>query len=108
MRNSNKPLVRNEFLITPDAARKGAAPIQVGSPAWYAWLGGNQGFLYEGSVGHLTARRELRRGSGYWYGYRRLNGKLTKIYLGKSKELTWERLEQASAQLAGQLPLQQI
>jgi LuxR family maltose regulon positive regulatory protein len=108
MHRSNKPLVRNEFLITPEAAKKGGAPIRVGSPAWYAWLGGNEGFFYEGSVGHLTARRELRRGTGYWYGYRRLNGRLTKLYLGKPKELTWERLEQASAQLAGQLPLQQI
>ena len=108
MRKSNKPLVRNEFLMTPDAAIKGAAPIQVGSPAWYAWLGGNQGFSYEGSVGHLTTRRELRRGIGYWYGYRRRDGKLTKLYLGRSQELTWERLEQASAQLAGQLPQQQV
>jgi LuxR family maltose regulon positive regulatory protein len=108
MHKSSKPLVRNEFLVSPEAGRKGSVPIRMGSPAWFAWLSGTQGFVYEGSVGHLTARRELRRGISYWYGYRRLHGKLTKAYLGKPKELTWERLEQASAQLAGQLPLQQI
>ena len=42
--------------------------------------------------------------SSYWYGYRRQDGKLSKIYLGKSEELTQDRLEQASTLLAGRVP----
>ena len=83
-------------------------PIQVGSQPWYAWLGDHQGFIYEGVAGHFTARRELRRGIGYWYGYRRHEGKLNKVYLGKSEELKQENLEQASSLLAGQIPFGQI
>jgi LuxR family maltose regulon positive regulatory protein len=86
-----------------DAAQPGAAAaIGVGSPQWYAWLAHHQSFLFEGGAGHFTARRETRRGSEYWYAYRRRDGKLSKTYLGKSEELTPERLEQASAHLAGQ------
>jgi LuxR family maltose regulon positive regulatory protein len=59
-------------------------------------------FVFHGNAGHLTARRETRRGAPYWYGYRWRVGKLAKAYLGKSVELTQERLEQACARLAGQ------
>jgi LuxR family transcriptional regulator, maltose regulon positive regulatory protein len=82
-------------------ATTGINAIRVGSPQWYEWLSSGLGFLFEGGTGHFTARREMRRGTEYWYAYRRSNGKFSKAYLGKSQELTVERLEQASAQLAG-------
>lgn len=100
MRRQKKPIVRNDALVTDDANA-----IQVGSPSWRAWLDQHHGFFFEGSAGHFTARRELRRGTAYWYAYRRRGGKLAKTYLGRAEELTRERLEQASAHLAGQTAL---
>ncbi len=85
-----------------------ADPIEVGSQSWHDWLTNNQVFIYEGVAGHFSARRELRRGIGYWYAYRRRDGKLTKIYMGKSEELTPENLEQACALLAGQIPIKRL
>ena len=108
MQRNNKPAVRIDLLVAGDADANPVDPIRVGSPAWYTWLADHQGFIYEGVVGHFTARRELRRGIGYWYGYRRRDGKLSKIYLGKSEELTQESLEQASALLAGRMPFKRL
>ena len=104
MRKNSKPLVQVNSLVNYDGTDS-ATLIQVGSLVWYDWLASHDGFLYEGGTGHFTARSELRRGIRYWYSYRRREGKLTKTYLGKSEELTLERLEQASAILAGQVPL---
>ncbi len=107
MRRNNKPLVRVDHLIAinePDPT----IPIQVGTPSWYEWLANLDGFKYEGGTGHLTARRELRRGIGYWYAYRRRDGKLTKTYLGKTEELSRERLERATILLAGNFPFQRL
>ncbi len=102
MFNNKKPIIQNNCLVSPGMNPEVTMPIQVGTPAWYDWLAGNQCFIYQGNSGHLTARREFRRGTGYWYGYRRLNGKLSKLYLGRSQELASERLENACRQLSGQ------
>ncbi len=101
MGKPNKPIIRDGLLLTEDTDPGGYKAIRVGSPPWYIWLAGNPGFIFEDSVGHFTARREMRRGSPYWYALRRRGGKLFKTYLGKSEELTPECLEQASARLAG-------
>jgi LuxR family transcriptional regulator, maltose regulon positive regulatory protein len=108
MRKNNKPFIRLDMLVTVGAENAPVNPILVGSQSWYAWLADQQGFTYEGVAGHFNARRELRRGIGYWYGYRRREGKLRKVYLGKSVELTQECLEQASALLAGQIPFKRL
>ncbi|HEX9076134.1 MAG TPA: hypothetical protein VF932_10165, partial [Anaerolineae bacterium] len=100
MRRRNGPFVRNDFLLID-----GADSVQVGSRRWFAWLADHSRFVFEGDAGHLGARRETRRGSSYWYGYRWREGKLCKSYLGKSEELTQERLERVSRRLAGQSKL---
>ncbi len=97
MKRHGQPVVRNGLLT--DVAINS---IQVGSQRWHAWLADHTTFTFYGSAGHLTARRETRRNTLYWYGYRWRAGKLAKTYLGKSAELTQERLEQACARLAGQ------
>ncbi len=102
MRRHNKPVVRDDLLVTDKAACNASNVIRVGSRDWFEWLKENTGFVYEGSAGHLTARRELRRGIPYWYGYRWRAGRISKTYLGKSTELDRERLDQACARLAGQ------
>ncbi len=89
-------------LVSHDALRLGEAFIPVGSPDWFAWLAQQDKFSFEGKNGHFTARRETRRGRPFWYAYRRRGGKLLKQYLGKTDELTLERLEYASSLLDGQ------
>lgn len=108
MPRTGKPYIRNNLLVIDDAETTGDNRIPIGSQSWYAWLADHHGFIYEGRVGHFTARREFRRGIGYWYGYRRRDGKLSKTYLGRSENLTQECLEQASARLAGRLPIEQL
>ncbi len=104
MNIKSKHIVRDNILVTsPIDAQKGN-PIEIGSQAWYDWLNNHHGFIYEGRTSHFTARHELRRGIGYWYAHRRRDRKLYKTYLGKSEELNSERLEQACARLAGQIP----
>ncbi len=96
MPKSGTPIVRNE-LLHADASR-----VKVGSPQWYEWLSSHRKFTFEGEGGHFIAQCETRRDKAYWYAYRRRGGKLIKVYLGKSEELTPERLQQASFSLAGQ------
>lgn len=79
----------------------GAAQIAVGSQAWYEWLATAKKFSFKGQKGNFVAQCEKRRNHAYWYAYRRA-GKLIKVYLGKTEELTLERLERASISLTGQ------
>jgi LuxR family maltose regulon positive regulatory protein len=110
MRDVTKPTVETDLLLIGGADSDAANAVRVGSPRWHAWLADadNQGFVFEGDAGHFTARREVRRANPYWYAYRRRSGKLYKAYLGKSEEVTQERLNEASARLAGQATLARI
>lgn len=83
-------------------------PIPLDSPQWNNWLTDHKQFKFKGTAGHFSARRETRHDSDYWYAYRRRNGTLNKVYLGKSEEITPERLEQAAANLAGKTVLTQL
>ncbi|MBN1313722.1 MAG: hypothetical protein JXB30_20125 [Anaerolineae bacterium] len=96
MQKSDKAIVRNNCLLVD------SNNMQVGSPQWYDWLSANKKFTFQDESGHFFAQRETRRSNAYWYAYRRRAGKLAKVYLGKTDELTQERLEQASFTLAGQ------
>jgi len=65
--------------------------IEVDGPRWFDWLAENQSFRYESDKqAPYTARKEK---SDYWYGYRKVSGKLHKRYIGKSTEVTQEKLE---------------
>ena len=65
---------------------------------WLQWLETAKSFRYvpESSDAPFTARKEK---SDYWYGYRKVAGKLHKRYIGKPGELTLERLEEVAALL---------
>ena len=82
----------------------GTREIAVDSPDWFAWLDDHatHSFSFQGSSGTLTARKEHRTGgdAGYWSAYRKWGGKLCKTYLGKTGNLTLERLNEAAAHLA--------
>lgn len=78
--------------------------VAVGSPEWYAWLAEAVSFRFENNIGTFTARKEARaRGGMYWTAYRRAGGKLHRVYLGASDELTPERLNDAARRLAERL-----
>src|SRR5690349_10092404 len=78
--------------------------IVIGSADWYDWLGdaSHRHFAFQGCAGRFTARKERKqRGGWYWTAYRQVAGKLHKAYLGKSEELSVERLEAVAAGLPG-------
>jgi LuxR family maltose regulon positive regulatory protein len=102
MRKTFKAYVKNDLVFFDEYITSTNKPIKVGTKPWFTWVGNKDSFVYEGSTGHFSARSELRRGCYYWYGYRRINGKLKKVYLGRSEDLTSECLEKASAQLTFQ------
>ncbi|HEU5347601.1 MAG TPA: LuxR C-terminal-related transcriptional regulator [Ktedonobacterales bacterium] len=85
--------IRDDTLLT-------APPIPVGSASWFDWLQTAQSFAYRGAAGRFTARQEERSGSRFWYAYRRQDGVLRKTYLGRSTELTAQRLDEAARALA--------
>lgn len=76
--------------------------IRLESVGWWAWLEEptTQSFaypIYDAQAGYIcgfmTVRKERReRGSNYWVAYRRVGGRLRKIYLGRAVELTQRRL----------------
>ena len=69
---------------------------------WLEWLGRTQSFRYVPSENApFTVRKEKsRRGDGdYWYGYRKVGGKLHKRYIGKAEDLTVNRLEEIANRL---------
>lgn len=80
--------------------------IEVGSEQWFQWLElpDSSSFNFRVSphlsgVSDYSARRETRdRGGNYWSAYKRVRGKLRKLYLGKSEELTAEHLESIGRQ----------
>src|SRR6266852_2876748 len=96
------PRVIDNHLLPPERADASFPPIQVGSEAWYAWLSQPtpRSFAFSSPQGTLTARREERHGTWYWYAYRSRGGHLHKAYLGKSEELTLLRLHEAAALLS--------
>ena len=82
--------------------------IPLASPAWPAWLADAQhtAFRVITPHGRYTARRERRNRSGhwYWYGSRRHGGRLTKVYLGTTEDLTVDRLLEVGRKLAALQP----
>ncbi len=74
--------------------------MSLDTPEWFHWLLGEDRFRYEGEEGTFSARREKRqRGGNYWFAYRRVDGKLYNVYLGRTAQLTQERLRAAAVKL---------
>jgi LuxR family transcriptional regulator, maltose regulon positive regulatory protein len=92
------PQVQGTTLVNPADTTQA---ISVGTPAWYAWLERATSFAFVDASGHFTARKERhRQSSGYWKAYRKRAGVLHSVYLGRSADLTFERLSAAAATLA--------
>ncbi|HKF35879.1 MAG TPA: AAA family ATPase [Ktedonobacteraceae bacterium] len=80
------------------------ANLDFQSHDWQEWLGRVSSFAFQSEEGHhFTARKEARaRGDAYWIAYRKVGGKLTHKYLGRTVDVTLSRMEQIAATLAGQ------
>ena len=80
--------------------------FEVGSHEWWEWVNSDkaESFRFEcdfGVKGYRARKEEIKaRAGSFWYAYKRIDGKLRKRYLGKSEELTLERLESAAYDLA--------
>ncbi len=97
------PVVQSETLIYQQDGQN--YRLSVGTPAWYVWLSTATTFSFRSAFGTFTARKEQasnKRGGGYWRAYRKHDSKLHRVYVGKSEELTLERLNAMAATLAGQ------
>ena len=78
-------------------------PILVGTPAWYDWLEHQSSFTFVDHRLTFTARKSvLRSGASYWKAYRKRQGKLYRIHLGRSHMLTLQRLQTAAQAFAGE------
>src|SRR6266550_3922071 len=80
-----------------------AVGLEPGSEAWRAWLEqtGQKTFRFTTAAGSFSGRREAKAERTYWYAYRKSRGHLSKAYLGRSEDLTLERLAAVAAQLSG-------
>lgn len=84
-----------------------APTIRLDTPAWTQWLAAptTHSFAYPlfdraagWITGFMTVRKEPRqRGSDYWSAYRRSDDRLRKIYLGRSPQVTGQRLAAVAA-----------
>lgn len=89
------PTIRETTLLFPEKDQ--AISILVGSEQWFSWLHEETStiFSFHALNGSYTARKERagnRRGGWYWKAYRKHQGKQYRAYLGKSEELTLDRL----------------
>jgi hypothetical protein len=86
------PRVHDDSLHIPTVEGHGTSVITLGSAAWDSWVEQARSFRFESPHASFTARKEQRPGGWYWYAYRRRHGTLHIAYLGKSEELSSERL----------------
>jgi len=101
MARTTLPLVDQTHLLPLENR---AEEIAVGSLEWYAWLGDTTSFVFRSQQGTFTAHKERRSSTQeYWKAYRRRAGHLHRVYMGRSEELTLDRLNAVAAELGNKL-----
>ena len=66
--------------------------LTLDSRQWFKWLDDPETVAFKfGDTDGFTARKEA---NGYWYGYRKVNGRLHKRYIGKSSSLSLNKLSE--------------
>lgn len=80
---------------------EGGKVFQLDSSKGSTWLESVSSFRYEpiGANKPYTVRQETKKGGDYWYGYRKVAGRLHKRYIGKSSELSTAKLEEIAEAL---------
>jgi LuxR family maltose regulon positive regulatory protein len=89
-------------VLSQDKTPFADSPIAIGTTAWYSWLECHGSFRFACPEGTFTARKERRADNWYWYAYRRQQGRLHTVYIGKSEDLTVTRL----TEIAGLISLE--
>lgn len=98
-------MVKDGVLWRGGSGNDTLSPILCESDQWPEWLASHTCFQFKGVAGHFSARRENRSDCDYWYAYRRRDGVLHKAYVGRSCDVTLDRLEEVAAGLAGRTML---
>ncbi|MEG3845002.1 hypothetical protein [Microcoleus sp. herbarium14] len=75
--------------------------FELDSPKGSTWLESTNSFRFEpsGQNKPYTVRKESGKGGDYWYGYRKMAGRLHKKYIGKNSELSTAKLEEIAEAL---------
>src|SRR5215471_7427650 len=95
------PIVQDGMLTYSQDGQ--TAQLAVDTPDWHDWLETASTFNFRSGSRTFTARKEQagnKRGGQYWRAYRKRDGKLRRAYLGKSEDVTLERLNAIAAVLA--------
>jgi LuxR family maltose regulon positive regulatory protein len=75
----------------------------VGSSDWYGWLEANRSFEYVDDAGVFVALKEHSKRAGtFWRAFRRQDATTRRVYLGRSRDVTLERLVAAGRALIGE------
>ncbi len=77
-----------------------SATPEVGSPPWFSWLESTQRFTVATTEGIYHARKMQRSKRWYWYMHKRAGVRVCTAYLGKSADITYERLAAVVQRLA--------
>src|SRR5262249_52393071 len=98
------PRLIDDHLFTLPGESQPSSEIEVDSVEWFEWLDApmHSSFSYQTPLGIVTVRREQKRHGQYWYAYRAFDGKLHKVYLGKSSDLCLGHLREATASLTAE------
>ena len=99
-------MVKKDYTVTAGILELPSGKcFEVGSHEWWNWINSNEAesFRFEcdfGVKGYRARKEEIKSRSGsFWYAYKRVDGRLRKRYLGKSGELSLERLENVAYDL---------
>jgi hypothetical protein len=106
----NTPQVRHNRLFL-SAHPSAPCLCDVDSPTWFAWLDSATYFRYQTAqrlsvtarysrpMRPISVRKERRRRGFLWYANLRVHGTLYKRYVGRSSDLTVERLDEIAVLL---------
>jgi len=103
VKQPDKQLMAIPSVIQGTVETEGGKVFELDSPKGAAWVETIGSFRYEpvGDGKPYTVRREA---SGYWYGCRKVAGKVRKKYIGKSSELIPAKLDEIAVALEDSLP----
>jgi hypothetical protein len=87
----------NVFTVQNNIVLLGGDSIEVDTPDWFEWLESSDVVSFDYSLGYGTrflARKRINKdGSALWSAHKKRNGKMRVLGLGKSIELTREKME---------------
>lgn len=97
--SGHPPTVRKGRLIASVDAEGGSQPVAVGDAAWFAWLDRAATFAFEDATGTFIAHKRESPAGGFWLARRRA-GRVFSAPLGRSADLTLDRLRTVALLLA--------